>query len=119
MSQSRSTAKKLKSDVVRDAKSTLPHPELLGTGSASYYTLLVAYDYLLSEQGWATAEKGKDTESLDANEECGGSVEDLIWDQFPPLSNGIFGGLLHGLIQMGYGYAAGVPWFVWRHLSFI
>jgi len=52
----------------------------------NYYTLLAHYETLF--------------------ETSGHSLEKLIAENFPSLSAGLAGSALHGLIQLGYGYAA-------------
>ena len=59
--------------------------ELLGARK-DYYVLLDHYEMQLTR--------------------CDASCEKLIADNFPLLSSGLAGSALHGLIQLGYGYAA-------------
>jgi len=60
--------------------------ELLGARK-DYYVLLDHYETQLKTK-------------------CDGSMEKLIAGNFPLLSAGLAGSALHGLIQLGYGYAA-------------
>jgi len=60
--------------------------ELLGARK-DYYTLVDHYEMQLKTK-------------------CDDTVEKLIVDNFPMLSSGLAGSALHGLIHLGYGYAA-------------
>lgn len=70
----------------RDGAKIVDSAGLLGA-KKSYYALLDNYKWQL-------------------NGKFGGSMENLIADQFPKLFPGLLGAALHGCIHLGYGYAA-------------
>lgn len=79
-------------------KRTPPVEDLLGA-RASYYILVDHYTDLLAALNQSTA--------------------GLIRDEFPKLSDGLVGSAYHGLIHLGYGFAAGNSRLVCEGLAYL
>ncbi|KAI0207802.1 hypothetical protein LSAT2_007545, partial [Lamellibrachia satsuma] len=79
-------------------KRTPPVEDLLGA-RASYYILVDHYTDLLAALNQSTA--------------------GLIRDEFPKLSDGLVGSTYHGLIHLGYGFAAGNSRLVCEGLAYL
>lgn len=65
---------------------TVPVEQLRGK-MVGYYRVLNHYKTLLSQK-------------------YNNNLDDFVRNEFPPLADGLTSAILHGLLQIGYGYAA-------------